>query len=235
MRFQIDPSWQEIVTLAYGELDPDYRAFLERDEGYFPSRENFLNAFKTLPLASTKYILFGQDPYPRRESAIGYAFIDGKVQNLFAEDGGLSKEVNRATSLRNFLKMLFYADGLLEDDFSKEAIKKIDKSGYIQTIDELRMAFERRGILLLNMALIFTSKEESKKHIKAWRGFIVRLLRELEGKGIKLILFGNIAKELEKIDEVNSFEAVSMPHPYNISFITDQNAVKLFKGFGYKG
>ncbi len=232
MRFGVDPSWEEIVRLSYGELSHEYREFLEGDSGYFPNIENFLNAFKTLSLFSTKYILFGQDPYPREESAIGYAFIDGKVKNLFAKDCGLSKEVNRATSLRNFMKMLFYADGVLQDDFSKEAVAKVDKSGYIQSIDELRKAFEKRGILLLNMALIFTSKEESKKHIKEWRPFIIRLLRELKGRDIKLILFGNMAKELEKIVETKEFETLFMPHPYNISFITDENAVKLFGGLG---
>src|SRR5660397_246794 len=84
MSHHVDTSWQDIIEYAYLGLSPEYRDFLEKDKGYFPSYDNFLNAFKTLPLEQVKYILFGQDPYPREESAIGYAFIDGAVKTLFS-------------------------------------------------------------------------------------------------------------------------------------------------------
>ncbi len=136
MPLHVDKSWQEIIEYAYAGLRPEYREFLEKDEGYFPTCKNFLNAFKTLPLHKTKYILLGQDPYPREQSASGYAFIDGAVKTLFS-DKGFSKEVNKATSLRNFLKMLLVADGYLKaDDVSQEAISKLDKSHLVNSIDE---------------------------------------------------------------------------------------------------
>ncbi len=224
-----DPSWHSMLEKAFAAFDPEYLAYLQNDTAYFPDRYNFLNAFKTLPLHETKYILFGQDPYPRKESAIGYAFIDGKVQSLFSENG-LSKEVNRATSLRNFMKMLLLCEGELESDFSKEALAKIDTSGYIQTIHQLRQNFEKNGVLLLNMALIFSSKEESKKHIKAWRGFVrmfLGALHEVAGD-TELILFGKMAEEVEKLEEAKPFVKHVLPHPYNISFITNPKAHKLF-------
>jgi uracil-DNA glycosylase len=225
---EVDNSWREIIKESLNALPKDYIKFLKEDNGYFPSKENFLNAFKTLSLENTRYILFGQDPYPRRESAVGYAFIDGTVKSLWSEHGGLSKEVNRATSLRNFMKMLLYSEGKLTDDFSKDAIKKVDKRGYINSIYELRDNFEREGVLLLNTALIFTDKRDSKYHIKIWRSFIKRLLANLNKNDIELILFGNMAKEIERFDEAKSFTKQLMPHPYNIEFITDQRAVKLF-------
>ena len=225
-----DRSWHRVLEKAFGAFDPEYLKYLQNDTGYFPDRNNFLNAFKTLPLHETKYILFGQDPYPREESAIGYAFIDGKVQKLFSETG-LSKEVNRATSLRNFMKMLLLCEGELKEDFSKEALAKVDTAKYIQSIHQLRQNFEKNGVLLLNMALVFSSKEESKKHIKAWRGFVREFLKGLHeaSADTELILFGKMAEEVEKLEEAKAFAKHILPHPYNISFITDPKARTLFE------
>ena len=208
-------------------MDDKYLEFLKTDNSYFPDYNNFLNAFK-LPLHDTKYILFGQDPYPRAKSAVGYAFIDGKVQSIFSENG-LSKEVNKATSLRNFMKMALLCEGELKDDFSKDAISKIDKTLYINSIYELKDNFEKNGVLLLNMALVFTTKEDSKMHVKKWSQFIKTLLNELKNEDIELILFGKMAEVLEKVDEAKNFKKHTMPHPYNIGFITDAKAHKVFK------
>ncbi len=224
----IHPSWSKILENALNALDAEYLEFLQNDNTYFPDIDNFLNAFKTLPLDKTKYILFGQDPYPRKESAIGYAFIDGKVSSIFSENG-LSKEVNRATSLRNFMKMAFVCEGKLEDDFSKEAVAAIDKTPYIKSIHQLKDNFEKNGVLLLNMALVFTAKEDSKKHVKAWNAFIKALLEGLKEEDVELILFGKMAEVLEKLEETKSFKKHTMPHPYNLGFITDTNAHRLFK------
>ena len=221
------PSWHAVLAQAFDALDPDYRRFLEQDRSYFPDRDNLLNAFATLPLARTRYILFGQDPYPRRESAIGYAFIDGKVEQIFTPEG-LSKEVNRATSLRNFIKMLLLCEGALQDDFSKEAVARVDTSGYIRTIHQLRENFEKNGVLLLNMALVFTDKKASKAHVRAWRGFVEALLAQLEAHAVELILFGKMAQEVERLETADRFVRHPMPHPYNISFITDPTAHTLF-------
>ncbi len=212
MTSRIDPSWRPIVSESLRALDPEYLAFLERDGSYFPDRTQLFNAFTTLPLERTRYILFGQDPYPRRESALGYAFIDGKVERLFDEHG-FTKEVNRATSLRNFLKMLLVCEGVLGTDLSKEAVARIDTSGYIQTIHALREGFEREGVLLLNMALIFTSKEESRYHIKAWRGFVEALLQRLSDRGIGLILFGKAAEEIERFEAAKSYAKITLTQP----------------------
>jgi uracil-DNA glycosylase len=224
----IHPSWQETIKKALKSMDSSYLEFLEQNQDYFPDKSNLFNAFKTLPKNRVKYILFGQDPYPRRESATGYAFIDGKVREIFSQNG-LSKEVNRATSLRNFIKMALVAEGLLEcEETSQEAIKSLPKENLINSIDELRLNFEKNGVLLLNTALIFTSKSESKNHIKNWRGFIKTLLEELKGQNITLILFGNFAKDLKKRFDLSKFETIELEHPYNNSFICNERAIELF-------
>lgn len=222
-------SWHDIIGSSLNLLDEEYVDFLQKNDTYFPDKNNFLNAFKTLPLEDTKYILFGQDPYPRKESAIGYAFIDGKVKSLFS-DKGLSKEVNRATSLRNFLKMLLLCEGKLDNsDMSQQKISEIDKSPYIDTMEDIRVNLEKNGVLLLNMALVFTSKEDTKKHLKKWSVFIENLLEQISRKNIKLILFGEAAKTVQKFEISDDFEKIISPHPYNLSFITNKDINDLFK------
>ena len=221
-------SWQESITSAYQELSTPYRDYLERDRDYFPPKDRFLNVFKILPREKVRYILFGQDPYPRKESATGYAFIDGKVGNIFCETG-LSKEVNRATSLRNFIKMALLARGdLTADDTSQQAIARLDKSGMIETIFQLKENFEKNGVLLLNTALIFSSKEESRRHIREWRPFVERLLVDMQDINPTLILFGTHAKALKKLENIDSFRAIELEHPYNQTFISNPQALKLF-------
>lgn len=221
-------SWERLLSEAYNTLDESYREFLEEDTHYFPNKENYFNAFTTLPKHKVKYILFGQDPYPRVESAGGYAFIDSKVTNLFSTTG-LSKEVNKATSLRNFIKMALVASKDLTVDYtSQEAIAQVDKSHMIHSIDELRLNFEKNGVLLLNTALIFTDKKSSNKHVKAWKPFIEKLLLGLEEEHPKLILFGIHAKELKKQLSLEHFESIELEHPYNHTFISNPKAQELF-------
>jgi len=224
----IDSSWIEALDLAYQQLSSEYRSYLERDGDYFPTQENYLNAFKTLPKDRVRYILFGQDPYPREESAIGYAFIDGRVGDIFSSTG-LSKSVNRATSLRNFIKMVLVARGDLSyEDTSQDAIAKLDKPPYISTISQLKDNFESSGVLLLNTALIFSSKEQSRKHIKEWRPFVETLLSQMVDISPQLILFGTHAKALKKLDGIDRFETIELEHPYNHTFISNEVALKLF-------
>ena len=221
-------SWQESIHAAYNSLSEGYRSYLEQDQGYFPSQKQYLNAFKTLPREKVRYILFGQDPYPREESAIGYAFIDGKVKDIFS-DTGLSKEVNRATSLRNFIKMALVARGdISAKETTQEVIVQVDKSALIESIGELKDNFERNGVLLLNTALIFSSKAESRSHIKAWRPFVERLLGEMREVDPTLILFGTHAKALKKLKGIEDFHTIELEHPYNHTFISNPKALKLF-------
>ena len=221
-------SWETVLSEAYASLEAEYQRFLEEDEHYFPSKENYFNAFNTLPKEKVKYILFGQDPYPRKESAGGYAFIDTKVQNLFSASG-LSKEVNRATSLRNFMKMALVASNRLStEDTSQEAISKLDKTQMIDSIDDLRCNFEKNGVLLLNTALIFTEKKSTKKHVKAWQPFVQTLLNAMEENAPKLILFGAHAKDLKKQFTLDKFETIELEHPYNHTFISNPKALELF-------
>ncbi len=218
-------SWHKILTEGLLKLDSNYLEYILSEE-YLPSNGRLFNAFKTLPKTKVKYILFGQDPYPREVSAIGYAFIDGAVESIFSENG-FSKAVNRATSLRNFSKMALVAKGLLNtSNTGKEAIAKIDKSNLIDSIYELKDNFEKNGVLLLNTALIFESKERSNYHVKMWKPFIKHFIENIDSS-ITLILFGNPAKKIKK--DFNPLQkTIELEHPYNVSFIHSKEALALF-------
>jgi uracil-DNA glycosylase len=225
----VHESWRQTVANAYNALSADYRVFLETNDGYFPNYSNFLNAFVTLPKNRTKAILFGQDPYPREASATGYAFIDGMVKTIFSSKG-LSKEVNRATSLRNFIKMLLLCSGkLASSSLTQDEIAKLDKSKFITSITELKDNFESNGILLLNTSLIFTNKNDASSHVKAFTPFMKTLLSQLSNDKLELILFGNIAKEIKKLlPKKHNFTLIQTCHPYNIEFITDKMVLDYF-------
>ncbi|MGZ3159584.1 MAG: uracil-DNA glycosylase, partial [Burkholderiaceae bacterium] len=101
-----DTTWRP--TLLAGlevmvEKDPGYLSELVKDT-YLPTEGRLFAGFAQ-PLDAVRYVLVGEGPYPRPESATGFCFMDGAVQALWSENG-LSKPVNRATSLRNFMKML---------------------------------------------------------------------------------------------------------------------------------
>ena len=219
-----------MLVPALRSFDNQYLRWLLESKEYIPPKDKIFSAFSSMKPSDVKYILFGQDPYPRRESATGYAFIDGKVKNIFSQKG-LSKEVNRATSLRNFIKMALVAEGSISlEDTSQSAIARIDKRHLIDSIDELRVNFEKSGVLLLNTALIFTSKADSKRHIREWRVFIELFLeRFLENSySAELILFGSYAKDLLKIPVLKKFSYIEIEHPYNHTFISNQRALELF-------
>ncbi len=225
---RVDPAWETILLPALEALDASYREFVMAGEGYIPAPDRLLAAFSTLKPENVRYILFGQDPYPRPESAIGYAFIDGRVERIFSPTG-LDSRINRATSLRNFVKMALVADGRLDaEDTSQAAIATLDKSDLIDTMDALRCNFEHNGVLLLNAALLFTHKEDSKRHIKAWQGFVETLLQGMTAWDPTLILFGTHARAIEKLHAAGGMKKIALEHPYNTTFITNPDAYRLF-------
>lgn len=206
-------------------VDQDYLSQLARDTSWLPGQEKLLAAF-SLPLDQLRYLLIGESPYPRPESANGYAFWDQAVHPLWSEKG-LSKAVNRATSLRNLLKTLLAARGDLSEDFSQAAIARLDKRGLIQTADELFGNLMQRGFLLLNASLVY-SPGQVPFHARQWRPFMASLLQSLERlrPECELILLGKIADQIPK---TRLRVALQAEHPYNISFITNPQVINFFK------
>lgn len=210
---------------AFARLGEDYLAELAKTS-WLPGWDRVFNALTARSAHTCRYILLGESPYPRPTSANGYAFWDGAVDSLWSENG-FSKAVNRATSLRNFLKMLLHVEGFLSEDMSQEAISRIDKSTLHQTAESFFEGMMRQGFMLLNASLVF---EEGRVayHAKQWQPFMESLFAQFAAQANppELILWGNIAK---KVDPCGLKTALCSEHPYNISFIHNPDVQAFFK------
>lgn len=222
---QTNPQWHEILAHAIGELEPNYLDEIFTNKDWLPGRERMFAAFNQ-PLSNVRYILLGESPYPRSASANGYAFWDNAVHDLWSANG-LSKAVNRATSLRNFIKMLLLARGDLIANFSQNAIAAIDKTPYWQTAEQFFNSMINKGFVLLNATLIYREKQVNTD-ARQWRPFLTSVLSQLAQKkpDVGLILFGKIAAQ---IDQTQLSPCLISEHPYNLSFITNPNVLKFFK------
>ena len=222
---QAHEEWHELLSISLDRMDLSYLQSLNTSHHWLPGNDALFAAFR-LPLTATRYILLGESPYPRAASANGYAFWDASVGSLWSETG-FSKEVNRATSLRNLMKMLLHARGDLSTDFSQSVIAGLDKSIYVQTAAALFNALLNNGFLLLNASLVF-SEGQVPYHARHWRPFFHELLNQLakQHPDLQLVLFGKIAEKLPKTTHKIGLLA---EHPYNISFITNKDVLAFFK------
>lgn len=228
-----DPSWQPHLLQglnAVARANPDYLPALAA-EYYLPTGQRLFAAF-ALPLGEVRHVLVGEGPYPRAESATGVCFMDGAVGDLWS-DTGLSKAVNRATSLRNFIKMLLVADGQLHADATSGAAlapvaAHARTNGAIQTLAQLQANLTRHGFLLLNAALVFRPHVPPVVEALAWRPFLQTVLAALAGSNAKLVLWGKIAEQLKKLPECAALEQICSEHPYNLSFIQHAQMQALF-------
>ena len=232
-------SWRPVLLESLDALsvaDPAYLPSLAHDS-FLPTQGRLFAAF-TQPLDQIRYVLVGEGPYPREQSATGVCFMDGAVGSLWSEQG-LSKPVNRATSLRNFMKMLMVAEGWLQPDATGgESVAPVAAkfmqpgSGVIQTLPELQQNLTDHGFLLLNAALVFRPHVPPVKEAKAWRPFLESVLKALADRpGLTpptLVLWGRIAQWLEDLSAVSRFPKAVAEHPYNLSFIQNKAMHDLF-------
>lgn len=231
-----DVSWRSHLLAgleAVAAADPGYLVKLAEDD-FFPTEGRLFAAF-ALPLPDVRYVLVGEGPYPRAASATGVSFMDGAVGALWSA-GGLSKPVNRATSLRNFMKMLLVADGQLQAgatggaDMAPVAERARSDSATVQTLAGLQANLAAQGFLLLNASLVFRTSVKPAVDARGWLPFLQTVLQALSTlpQAPTLVLWGKIAEELKKLPETARFPHASAEHPYNLSFIDHPGMQALF-------
>jgi uracil-DNA glycosylase len=244
----VDASWQSLLRRSLKEMQeqyPDYFAILNQSV-FLPDIDKLFAAF-TVPMAQVRFVLFGEGPYPRRASATGFCFMDGMIEGLWSDQigSGFSKSVNRATSLRNFLKMCLVAEGHLDaDNTGISAIANIAQQAHldnfplIRTMQDLQNNFLKHGFLLLNAALIFRSDVKPGLEAKPWQilhrhvlGALAEQNRQHPINRIQLILWGKVAEQIAAIVEslhLDNFPSLIAEHPYNLSFIQNRAMQDLF-------
>lgn len=235
------PSWHATLQQGLQAIErkfPDYLNQLASSR-FLPDSHRLFAAF-SVPLSSVCYVLIGEGPYPRSESATGYCFMDGAVDGIWSHEsaGGLSKPVNRATSLRNFIKMLLVADQRLNaGDTSVAALSLVAQqmraapATYVQTMVELQDNFLQHGFLMLNASLVFREDVAPAIDAKVWRTFLPFVFEALATQATKpsFILWGKIADRLDQEVTLFAFEKFKSEHPYNLSFINNVLMHNLFR------
>jgi len=241
---RVHPSWLASVEAGLRAMHlADARYFEDLcSGGFLPTKGRLFAAFE-LPISDVRYVLIGEGPYPREDSATGVCFMDGAVDQIWSPDGGgLSKKVNRATSLRNFIKMLLVADGQLDEACTTgDAVSAIaqralaNHSGFIHTLPELQENLHRHGFLLLNASLVFRSTVAPAKDGKSWQVFLKTIMSSLHAYYSSssepipsLLLWGKIAEQLKNIPEALLFPHIIAEHPYNLSFIKNRTMQDFF-------
>lgn len=236
------PSWRPILLQGLetvAESAPEYLRALASDD-YLPTEGRLFAAFAQ-PIDAVRYVLIGEGPYPRPESATGVCFMDGAVHSLWSEKG-FSKPVNRATSLRNFMKMLLVADEQLQPgETSGAAVARVaamareNDALYIQTREELQANLTAHGFLLLNASLVFRPHVPPLKDAKAWEPFLQTVLAALVTHAVQqrivpptLVLWGKVAGLLSELPANTLFPKAISEHPYNLSFINSETMQALF-------
>jgi uracil-DNA glycosylase len=226
----VHPSWKAYLQAGLAKVAPDYLEKLAQDKDWLPGADKIFNAF-TLPIDKVNYVLFGESPYPRRESANGYAFWDTTVNELWSPTG-LSKAVNRATSLRNLIKMLLVAEGILHTNTGtgQSSIAKLDKKNFWQLNQELFTHFLHHGFLLLNATPVLQA-HSPQKDARAWQNFTAHILTSLlqYRPHVTFLLLGNIAHTIDSITSHMHVEKIYAEHPYNQSFIHNQEIIRFFQ------
>ncbi len=217
--------WKPLLNNALEWMDKEYLNELFYNKDWLPGLNHLFAAFSQ-PLNKLQYVLLGESPYPRKQSANGYAFWDNAVDDLWSKDG-LSKTVNRATSLRNLIKMLLIARGDLDKDTSQHAIARLNKKHLIKTGTQLFEGMIGKGFLLLNASLVY-SEGKVPYHARQWRPFMHHLFEQLAviKPKVELILLGKIAATLPSHQLSVGLLA---EHPYNISFIHNAEVIEFFK------
>ncbi len=238
-----DASWQvplQAGLAAMQQANPHYLPDLTRS-AYLPTDGRLFAAFAQ-PVSHVRYVLVGEGPYPRAQSATGVCFMDGAVSHLWAKemDGGLSKAVNRATSLRNFIKMLAVAAGeLAQSATTGPAMVQLaqrarkDPANWIQTLPELQQNLTQAGFLLLNASLVFRPDVPPQQDAQSWQPLIAEILQHLAQakpptQAPTLVLWGKIAGQLATLPYFTHFPKAISEHPYNLSFINNHTMQTLF-------
>jgi len=237
------PSWHPAILnglQAMHAADATYFSRLCSTE-FLPTEGRLFAAFQQ-PLNEVRYVLIGEGPYPRADSATGVCFMDGAVDSLWAEDGsGLSKKVNRATSLRNFMKMLLVASGDLNQEHTSGDVMTAvatsalnDETRFIRKLSDLQQNMHKHGFLLLNATLVFRDNVAPVKDGKSWQPFLQAIFASLLGQKSSaslpsLVLWGKIAEQLKRIPETAHFPQILAEHPYNLSFIKNQEMQDFFR------
>jgi uracil DNA glycosylase len=188
------------------EAQPDAAAFIGPGRGpdVVPVRELTFQALKPHPPHKWKVVVFGQNPYPRPESATGIAMFDNTFHDW------KDSQFGRVVSIRCIIK----AAAMWKYGIPKKTpiadIRALLKERDAVQPPEWFQAMLTQGVLLLNASLTASSDavRGDDRHTVFWRPVAERIVEEIlkakrdadeEDRGVVFAWWGAHARNLKKV------------------------------------
>ncbi|HUW87790.1 MAG TPA: uracil-DNA glycosylase [Candidatus Paceibacterota bacterium] len=160
----IHPDWRMVIKDVVPKIEEIENSL--RGTSFNPAPENVFRALRN-PLHQTRVVIFGQDPYPNREHAMGLAFsVPGSISPI-------------PRTLANIFRELHEDVGV-----------EIPPSGDLS-------AWSSRGVLLLNRILTAPQGRSAGHANLGWERVTNEIARVLGERKVVAIFWGNYAKQLQ--------------------------------------
>lgn len=190
-----------------------------RDKSIVPVRELTFQALKPNPPEKWKVVVFGQNPYPRVESATGIAMFD----NTFGQ--WKDSQFGRVTSIRCIIKAAcIWKHGIKKNTQIADIRELLAKNQTVQP-PEWFQAMLTQGVLLLNAALTASSDGSvpTEQHTAFWRPVVEKIVEEIldakqhaddKHKGVVFAWWGSHAKALRGLVQKlqKQYKGVAVKH-----------------------
>lgn len=185
-------NWETFFEMeAQKEYYPKLMQFLEKEymeKTIYPPKEDLFSVFRLCPYDNVKVVVLGQDPYHQPNQAHGLAF-------------SVRKGVKVPPSLKNIYKEL-------KSDLDIDA----PSHGYLEE-------WAKQGVFLLNAIMSVEAGKAGSHRKKGWETFsddVIQVLNAHE-QPLVFLLWGNWAKEKEKLITNPNHLILSAPHPSPLS------------------
>jgi uracil DNA glycosylase len=190
------------------EAQPEAATFIgpKRDQSIVPVRELTFQALKPHPPDKWKVIVFGQNPYPRVESATGIAMFDNSFHHW--KDSQFGKVI----TIRCIIKAATMWKYKVPKNTPIADMRKLLAEKNTVQPPEWFQAMLTQGVLLLNAALTASSDGSlpTDRHTAFWRPVVEKLLDEIlrakqsagdKDKGVLFAWWGTHARGLRTVVE----------------------------------
>ncbi|GHF28299.1 hypothetical protein GCM10010218_06760 [Streptomyces mashuensis] len=169
-----------------------------------PVRELTFQALKPHPPHKWKVVVFGQNPYPRPESATGIAMFDNTFHDW------KDSQFGRVVSIRCIIKAAaMWKYGIAKKTPIADVRALLKERDTVQP-PEWFQAMLTQGVLLLNAALTASSdgSTATDRHTAFWRPAVERIVEEIlkakqdadeEDRGVVFAWWGAHARNLKKV------------------------------------
>jgi len=184
----LDASWEEHLR---SEIRKPYftklieKLNIEYKEACYPSEELIFNAFNLCPFNNVKVVILGQDPYYKKEQAMGLSF-------------SVPEGIKLPPSLRKIYKEI-------EEDFCKSMP---ESSGNLTHWAE-------QGVLLLNTTLTVRAGAANSHKDLGWQEFTDAVIKALSEhhEHIVFMLWGGFARSKKRLIDTNRHCIIESYHP----------------------